>query len=26
MYRVLKHDSLSVSFYGWTQTDRFMQA
>lgn len=26
MYRVLKNDSLAVSFYGWTQTDRFMQA
>lgn len=26
MYRVLKTDSLCVSFYGWTQTDRFMSA
>lgn len=26
MYRVLKPDSLCVSFYGWTQTDRFMSA
>lgn len=26
MYRVLKNDSLCVSFYGWTQTDRFMSA
>ena len=26
MYRVLKSDSLCVSFYGWTQTDRFMAA
>lgn len=26
MYRVLKNDSLAVSFYGWTQTDRFMGA
>jgi site-specific DNA-methyltransferase (adenine-specific) len=26
MYRVLKADSLCVSFYGWTQTDRFISA
>lgn len=26
MFRVLKNDSLAVSFYGWTQTDRFMSA
>lgn len=26
MYRVLKNDSLCVSFYGWTQTDRFISA
>lgn len=26
MFRVLKDDSLCVSFYGWTQTDRFMAA
>lgn len=26
MFRVLKPDSLCVSFYGWTQTDRFMSA
>ncbi|WP_256483883.1 DNA methyltransferase [Aliihoeflea sp. 40Bstr573] len=26
MFRVLKNDSLCVSFYGWTQTDRFMSA
>jgi len=26
MFRVLKDDSLCVSFYGWTQTDRFMSA
>lgn len=26
MFRVLKPDSLCVSFYGWTQTDRFMGA
>lgn len=26
MYRVLKPDSLCVSFYGWAQTDRFMSA
>lgn len=26
MFRVLKDNSLCVSFYGWTQTDRFMSA
>jgi site-specific DNA-methyltransferase (adenine-specific) len=26
MFRVLKNDSLCVSFYGWTQTDRFISA
>lgn len=26
MFRVLKNDSLCVSFYGWTQTDRFIAA
>lgn len=26
MYRVLKPDSLSVSFYGWHQADRFIEA
>lgn len=26
MFRVLKPDSLCVSFYGWTQTDRFIAA
>lgn len=26
MFRVLKNDSLCVSFYGWTQTDRFIGA
>lgn len=26
MYRVLRNDSLCVSFYGWTQTDRFITA
>lgn len=26
IFRVLKNDSLAVSFYGWTQTDRFMSA
>lgn len=26
MFRVLKPNSLCVSFYGWTQTDRFMGA
>lgn len=26
MYRVLKYGGLCVSFYGWTQTDRFMTA
>ncbi|ABE61459.1 DNA methylase N-4/N-6 [Nitrobacter hamburgensis X14] len=26
MYRVLNRDSLCVSFYGWTQTDRFIAA
>lgn len=26
MFRVLKNDSLCVSFYGWHQTDRFMSA
>lgn len=26
MYRVLKNDRLCVSFYGWTQTDRFIAA
>lgn len=26
MFRVLKQDSLCVSFYGWTQTDRFIAA
>lgn len=26
MFRVLKPDSLCVSFYGWTQTDRFISA
>lgn len=26
MFRVLKDDSLCVSFYGWTQTDRFIAA
>jgi len=26
MYRVLKSDSLCVSFYGWTQADRFIAA
>lgn len=26
IYRVLKADSLCVSFYGWTQTDRFFAA
>jgi site-specific DNA-methyltransferase (adenine-specific) len=26
MFRVLKPDSMCVSFYGWTQTDRFMSA
>lgn len=26
MYRVLKRDSFCVSFYGWPQADRFMQA
>lgn len=26
MFRVLKNDSLGVSFYGWSQTDRFMGA
>lgn len=26
MFRVLKRDSLCVSFYGWTQTDRFIAA
>lgn len=26
MFRVLKPDSLCVSFYGWTQTDRFIGA
>ncbi|CAK9887154.1 MAG: hypothetical protein XXXJIFNMEKO3_LKCDNKCA_00102 (plasmid) [Candidatus Erwinia impunctatus] len=26
MYRVLKKDSLMVSFYGWNRIDRFMAA
>jgi adenine-specific DNA-methyltransferase len=26
MYRVLAHDSFCVSFYGWPQADKFMQA
>jgi site-specific DNA-methyltransferase (adenine-specific) len=26
IFRVLKRDSLCVSFYGWTQTDRFFDA
>lgn len=26
MFRVLKNNSLCVSFYGWTRTDRFMSA
>jgi site-specific DNA-methyltransferase (adenine-specific) len=26
MYRVLKEDSFCVSFYGWPQADRFMEA
>ena len=26
MFRVLERDSFAVSFYGWPQVDRFMQA